>query len=181
MGPRTPDLALQRRLTLARRKRKKAAPAGRVLATGLSATAMLGIVTVMASQPPPSWELETTAAPTADGSGETSPTTVVTTITPATTVPVTTIVTRVEQRVIKVYDDGAPVGNGSATPAAPRGGAAPGPSPEPAPVAGTPTPQPTPRPNPTPTLVPPPTVAPTPPPAPPTTAAPVPKCKASKC
>ena len=175
---------------MARRKRRKAAPAGRVLATGLSASAMLGIVSVLASQPPPSWELKTTAGSGAAGNGDTgqvgaaalAATALPASTVPASTVPVTTIVTRVEQRIIKVYDDGTPVGNGAGnTPSQGPAPAAPVAGNPPAPSGGQPPPaQPTPQPGTPPPA--PPTVAPPPPPtAPPTTAAPVPKCKTSKC
>jgi len=52
---------------MARRKRRKSAPAGRVLATGLSATAMLGIVSVL------SWMGLWTAASDRPGTAGMSP------------------------------------------------------------------------------------------------------------
>jgi hypothetical protein len=107
----------------------------------------------------------------ADGTGA-SPATISSAVAPVATAPVTTIVTRVERRVILLYDDGAPVANNAS--AAPAGG-----SPAPQDSAS---PQPTPAPlSPGTQTSPPPTAAPPPPTAPPATAAPVPRCKGSKC
>lgn len=143
-----------------RRKRRKAAPAGRVLATGLSASAFFGVVTAMAEVPPRSDQPQLVET---GGPADVAATLATGTSAALEALPVpTTVVVRVERRVIVVPDDAAPSGPIAPIPAPAPARPAPSVAPTPAaPAAPPPAP-----------ASPPPTAAPAPP---------KPKCSGSKC